>query len=1058
MSGIALVGQIGQSTGGPRGWAVVTLMLVAALLVGLFSMPLTPCAWAGADQLAPDGLDRWAVVCSADVRKTGIGDLLTARLSEVAGIKLVERERLDEALREFELGLLSRDEKASDRVRLGRLLGADALLLLSRVRGEKQEFVQVAVSDCRHGARLRTEHFPCSEDARALAEKIVQMVGEIREHFASGVSTIVGVSPFVSKSLVHDYDRLQAGFAHLLQDALASAPGVAVIEVEEARAIRRELSLGSDGRVERVVPVLVEADFAASRSAPDKEVRIAFEIRILQASDTPKVVRSSTLALSQTPRYLTTDVPGLVLEEVTAKKQRPLSAQQQASWLIDRADTFARLGTWEHAIGLREAALLLKPDDTDLRLQLVGEYRRQATRRIGEAAELGDWKLDHPLIRAAIQGRVDAYRAGLSHLEYLIRNRRIPAMRAVELADRYRSHCFLYSIPFVTGTVNGEYRRVGQIELEQAEEAQRRFLFEVLPQVPALPDDDVPKHRFGKAHLLHAWQRVVAEIALLQVDRTYRTKQDLDLVFRVLTQVVPDGLETQLHVEQFLSYQGRRYQTRLEGVGAFTDEDWLAFLKDLENSKHSVVSLYGRYGQIRYQWAERDQLSTSQLRELHDTLDRFLQDFAATKYDPIWNYGRTREWMYGRAKDVRTYASRELERRTRAPKTDIARKPSTSHKPRDLRSLGRLRFDRLDLRVRDVSGQISSAKGKRWRSPYGWGGISHVIRCGQDLDVYWQNGAVLFMREEGILDEVFVDREPNFEQVAWDGQSVWIATRWLGIWVVDPDGTVLSRVNADDGLPPTSHGVIIQPVSEGRVVAIGSFGEHQRAWCATIDCRNPSRPAVRVFHEATRVVQPDEAREDVEDDPSLCFKPHWVHAHRASGPSAGPLLLVGRYSPTHAGRRRPLLINLRTLEVKVFGSDLAMADHRYSDSYFSSEGLLLETGDNGVTLRPEPGTALPDGKQSRQLCLDRADRNIVGHQGGFAKKLLPYEGWLYAPGGTWWRIHPQTFEAERLVPWRLPLHLEGLRKFGVSAHYGLIAWGSEFYRVRVVDAEESTDE
>ena len=1058
MPGTALVGQIGQSTDGPRAWAVVTFVLVAALLVGLFPIPLISSAWAGADQRAPDGLDCWAVVCSADIRETGIGDLLMARLSAVAGIKLVERERLDEALREFELNLLSRNEKASDRVRLGRLLGADALLLLSRVGGEAREFAQVAVSDCRHGARLRTEHFPYGDDTGELVEKIAQMVGETRKHFASGVSRIVGISPFVSKSLVHNYDHLQAGFAHLLQDALASTPGVAVIEVEEARAIRRELSLTGDGPVERLVPVLVEADFAASRSVPDEEARITFEIRVLQASDKPKVIHSQAFTLSQAPRYLTTDVPRLVLEEVTAEEQTPLSAQQQAIWLIERADTFARLGTWEHAIGLREAALLLKPDDAELRLQLVGEYRRQATRRIPLVSELREWKLDHPLIRAAIQGRVDAYRAGLSHLEYLIRNRRIPAMRAVELADKYRTHCFLHSIPFATGTVNGEYRRVGQIELERAEEAQQRFLFEVLPQVPALPDDDVPKHRFGKGYLLHAWQRVVAQIALMQVDRTYRTKKDLDLVFRVLTQVVPDGLETQLHVEQFLSYQGRRYQTRPEGVGPFTDEDWLAFLKDLENSKHTVASLYGRYGQIRYQWSERDQLSTSQLRELHDTLDRFLQDFAATKYDPLWNFGRTREWMYGRAKDVRTYVSHELERRTRDAKAEIARKPSTPHKPRDLRSLGHLRLDRLDLQVQDLSGRLGPAKGKRWRSPYGWGGISHVTRCGQDLDVYWQNGAVLFMREEGILDEVFVDREPNFEQVAWDGQLVWIATLSLSIMIIESDGTVLARVDADDGLPPTSHGVIIQPVSEGRVVAIGSFGEHQRAWCATIDCRNPSQPTVRVFHEATCVVQPDEAREDLDNNPSLCFKPHWVHAYQPSDTSSGPLLLVGRYAPTQAGRRRPLLIDLNTLEVGVFGSDLAMADHRYNDSYFSSEGLLLEAGDNGVTLRPEPGTALPDGEQSRQLCPDRADRNIVGHQGGFAKKLLPYKGWLYAPGGTWWRIHPQTFDAERLVPWRLPSHLEGLRKFGVSAHYGLFAWGSEFYRVRIVDAGESDDD
>ena len=88
--------------------------------------------------------------------------------------------------------------------------------------------------------------------------------------------------------------------------------------------------------------------------------------------------------------------------------------------------------------------------------------------------------------------------------------------------------------------------------------------------------------------------------------------------------------------------------------------------------------------------------------------------------------------------------------------------------------------------------------------------------------------------------------------------------------------------------------------------------------------------------------------------------------------------------------------------------------------------------------------------------MDRTGNGTVGYQGAFAKRLLLHEGWIYAPGGTWWRIHSRTFEAERLVPLRLPQPYHRLNRFVVSAHLGLIGWGDlgSIFRVSVVDKEE----
>lgn len=50
--------------------------------------------------------NRWAIIASRDVQKSGLADLLTVELSKVDGVELVERERLDAAMKELELAAM----------------------------------------------------------------------------------------------------------------------------------------------------------------------------------------------------------------------------------------------------------------------------------------------------------------------------------------------------------------------------------------------------------------------------------------------------------------------------------------------------------------------------------------------------------------------------------------------------------------------------------------------------------------------------------------------------------------------------------------------------------------------------------------------------------------------------------------------------------------------------------------------------------------------------------------------------------------------------------------
>jgi cell division FtsZ-interacting protein ZapD len=82
---------------------------------------------AGGVLAAAPANQRWAIVATDDVRERGVVDLLTAQLSQVGGIELVERDAIQRVLDELKLnagGLVDRTKA----VQFGQLLAADALL------------------------------------------------------------------------------------------------------------------------------------------------------------------------------------------------------------------------------------------------------------------------------------------------------------------------------------------------------------------------------------------------------------------------------------------------------------------------------------------------------------------------------------------------------------------------------------------------------------------------------------------------------------------------------------------------------------------------------------------------------------------------------------------------------------------------------------------------------------------------------------------------------------------------------------------------------------------
>ncbi len=251
-------------------------MRMAFVVWGVLCTPLLPV---GAFAAEPgSSLSRWAIIASPDVRVDGLDDVLTAALNEQKDLDLLERDRLEALLDEASLQQVLGGDDVAGRLRVGRLLRADALILLrveanpaaaaraadredgsspvtddrsqappAAANGSKgpptagadggeasaeggaadvpERLLRVVISDCRQGARLRTEYLPYrQEDVPELVGRIGRMVRQVREQFPAGVQRMIGVAPLVCRNLVHDYNQYQDGFAQLLGSALTS-PG-----------------------------------------------------------------------------------------------------------------------------------------------------------------------------------------------------------------------------------------------------------------------------------------------------------------------------------------------------------------------------------------------------------------------------------------------------------------------------------------------------------------------------------------------------------------------------------------------------------------------------------------------------------------------------------------------------------------------------------------------------------------------------------------------------------------------------------------------------------------
>ncbi len=1009
-------------------------------------------------------LKRWAIIASPDLQQTGLVDQVTVELAKMPGIEVVERGRLDVVAQELLLPRLLQAGGVKERVEVGHLLGADALLILDSRQIEGKRFVHMVVSDCHTGARLHMAIQDVGTGLRELAVRsICDVVSQICIRHSQGVQRIIGVSLFVSKTLVHDFDYLKSAYTRLLESALISLPATAVLEIDEATAVGREEGFRGDSDILRIVPFFVEGEFEVSNAINKKKTSLNILLRLTDGKKVLHKTERTGLTMAAAEEFLRKEAVRELFQQHGGKVIEGLSEETQFSALKDRAQEFRKLGYWEDAIGLYEAALFLKPGNASERSDLIDLYLLQLNSPNSQAVirkmrELGidDIQKVRPeqvsatiiLDLAALRTsqRIEEWRRSLDHLEYLIRNRQLKQAEAVRLFQKLTVTLESFNWD-VYGRVKKQLLVLGSDKLV--------FLRETYPLVLKLPDQLSAGEDVLQAY--DEWQAELFRAIFFRYGGANddkppgymrQNKEDLDFLQDLLLNALHDAPTC---LDRFVRFMfDCSFQIGTE-ESVLTEEDYAKFLQSLNRSASKSNKIYARFGILSRTLAKekaKQPIAAQELLKQVELLEKDYREFFPKRHR------NELENLVGILKEkvVDLLARHE----TNGPQVALSSGTVKRVKTPSLTS-SKVQLEEINFRLRDRTGKTYYLR--EWEHVPGWRRLTflpgNLLKCTDQLDVTWASGAVWFHREKGTLDEVLreenaYDRRGNwFMDVAWDGENVWVGTGREGIWLLSTRGEIVAKIGRENGLPPYDQRLILTPISRGKMLAVGSFGEHHRAWCAIIE-RQGGEGKVNVFFEATRLTTREREPTTLAKDLTLAFDPIWAKTFASAPNATGRFFLIHRYvhnpqDPHNPVPVFPLKVDLQTKSVSVLeGIPLDSLSPFYSGLCLLDDGKVLTRKRLLETLllslqAKNQSTTVPNFLETKYLDFH---------------EIINYQGAIYLPASVWVRFDLPTLACEELGPafHKPQLNLSSGR-FAQSAHFGLVMWGVTdlFYKVTILN-------
>lgn len=319
-------------------WCAIPLILVLA----------PQSAWAGEEQKP--------TAAFIDVGRSRVGPLLEQMLIRREGVAWLERNEIDELLRERKLSSLFAPEAGPQRTTVGKMLNADLLVLLRHFEKPKAH-VQLVVCETRRGLRLAVDRVVLSPEVEADVQQLSALVERAIARHGRKIREICAVPPFVSNDLTYENEHLKAAYAKLVEQTARDRPGLLCVEFEEARAIAREVAIATEG-IRRPMPLYLLGEFR--HEGKNGKQTATVRIRVMRG-DRELAERETTGLSPDAATRFVQEASRALIQRTLGIRPLPPNPKLEAQQLARRADTFHLLGAWEEAATLAEASLLLDP-------------------------------------------------------------------------------------------------------------------------------------------------------------------------------------------------------------------------------------------------------------------------------------------------------------------------------------------------------------------------------------------------------------------------------------------------------------------------------------------------------------------------------------------------------------------------------------------------------------------------------------------------------------------------------------------------------------------------
>ncbi len=304
-----------------------------------------------------------------DPEKLDRAALLEVKLTADPSAVWVERNAIDQILKEQQVQTLFGADGVGQRVNLGRLPGkADVLVMVRRVKEAKEPTIAVIICETAGGLRLLVSGIAESKDAAGDVENLRSAVTDGLKKYREMVKEVVAVPPFVSNNLTFENDHLKAAFAKLAEQIALTRPGIVAVELAEAEALAKELALTQADKINRSLPLYLLGEFRHDGRGAEQIVTLTLRAqRAGKPVGKAAELKVKPEAVGAAIREWTSETLDGVATDKTARP--PADVKAEARRLGELAANHRRLGNHEEALALLEAGLLLDPEQDKFRAE-----------------------------------------------------------------------------------------------------------------------------------------------------------------------------------------------------------------------------------------------------------------------------------------------------------------------------------------------------------------------------------------------------------------------------------------------------------------------------------------------------------------------------------------------------------------------------------------------------------------------------------------------------------------------------------------------------------------